>query len=209
MRTRLSRVLVLAGATILCAGGCGGSGGGSEPSDTTITINSTPTVDGTVVDTVLVDTSTFALQVGDTSGNSRKRGFLRFSLASIPAGATIGSAVLRVHQSFVFGTPYASLGNVVVDHMRIGSALDLGDFETPAVVVGTLSSDATLGHKTLDVTSSVVADLAAALANTDFRLRASLLDTDSDGVADDSQWNDAEDTAGDGNVPRLVVTYSP
>ena len=209
MRTHLSRVLILASATVLFVGGCGGSGGGSEPSDPTITINSTPTVDGTVVDTFFASTGSFALQVGDTGVDAKKRGFLRFSLAPIPTGATIVSVVLRVHQSVVHGTPYASLGDVEVHHMRIGAALDLGDFGTPAVVAGTLSSDPALEYKTLDVTTSVAADLAAALTDSDFRLVTSILDTDSDGVEDDTRWNDGEDTFGTGNVPHLVVAYSP
>jgi len=203
------RALVAATAAILLVAGCGGGGGDGGPATTTVTLHSTPTIDGTVIDGVLVNTSTYALQVGDTIAAAGKRGFLRFSITGIPSGATIVSAELRVHQSFVFGSPYASLGNVVVDQVQIGTALDLGDFGAVGVVEGTLSSDASLGYKTLDVTDAVESDHMLAHPNTDFRLRTSLLLTDSDSVQDDTQWDDAEDTAGSGNVPLLVVTYQP
>ena len=186
-----------------------GCGGGSGSSNVTVTILSTQAVDGMITDGGAVF-PTFDLQVGDTITNNSKRGFLRFSHAAIPVGTTIVAATLRVHQSIVFSTPYTAFGDVFVDHIDIGALLDASDFASVAILTnfGILSSDATLGYKSLDVTGRVVADVAAARLNSDFRLHT-LIFTDADGVVDSSHWNDGDDAFASGNVPQLFVTYTP
>jgi hypothetical protein len=201
------RILVLTVLSLTGCGGGSGGGGGPPPPTISLTILSTPDRDGMIVDATFVF-PTFDLQVGDSSSDNPKRGFLSFSHATIPPGAVLVSATLRVHQSGVHGTPYADLGNVIVDHIDIGPALDPTDFASPAILdsFATLSTDGTLVYRTLDVSARMAADLAAARGHTDFRLHTTPA-TDSDGSEDSSYWNDAEDTDANGNVPQLVIEY--
>lgn len=204
-RSSGSFVLVLVCAIPLLSG-CGGGGADSV----TFTVASTASVDGFVTNTAFVDTGT-PVSVGDTDGSfgNVARGFVQFDRSGIPVGATILSAVLRMHQSAVFGAPYASLGNVVVDHVVIGLSLDAADFGASALQadVGGLSSNATLGLRSLDVTTQVLADIAAARSTSDFRLRFPLA-SDADALDDYAQFNDGDDSFGNGILPLLVVRYT-
>ncbi len=115
---------------------------------------------------------------------------------------------LRMHQSAVIGAPYATLGSVIVDHVDIGLTLDAADFGAAALQagVGLLSSDATVGPKSLDVTSQVLADIAAARPRSGFRLRFPVA-SDADAADDFAQFNDGEDSFGNGLLPFLIVSY--
>ena len=145
--------------------------------------------------------------VGDW-GPIEIRGFMRFDLSAIPAGAEILDADLRVYQGNVNETPYPDLGELRVDHMAFGALLDNADYNAPALAMnyGTLSVSAALDVKTLDVTDAVRADRVAGRAHTDVRFR---FQHGPDGApdADFVQLNDAEDTFGTGQVPELIVTW--
>jgi len=150
----------------------------------------------------------YAIRVGDSGGNDARRGFLRFDLSSIPAGATIEDAELRIGQYSVVGTPYTSLGAVLVDHVTMGVNFDAADWGAAALApnIGTLSSDSTLQEKSLNVTSRVLDDLNDGRTTSDFRLRFALT-TDFDGANDYAEFNDLDDTAGNGQIPQLIVSY--
>lgn len=207
MRHRLApalTILLITGlATPLAA--CGGGGGGDG--NRTLSIPSDPTADGFVTDTAFVDINN-EVSVGDTDGTfgNVSRGFYRFPLSGIPAGATLLSAELRIFQFEVVGTPYITHGGVIVAHVNLGAALDATDFAAAALQpgFGTISTDATLEYKALTVTQLVESDIAAARATSDFRLRFSL-NSDADGGDDYASFNDgmsAPDT-----IPVLLVTY--
>lgn len=212
---RLVLLAIVAAAAALSACGGGGDGGGS-PSTVTATLHSTPGVDGTIVMNGApsgVSVTGTVIQVGDTpvlGTDLAVRGFLRFSRAAIPPGATLVSATLRLHQSFVFAGPYVTLGSLLVDHVDLGAGLDFTDATSAALSgsFGTLSSDAAIAYHTLDVTAQVAADIAASKPDTDFRLHM-LVGADGDGTEDITQWDDGEDALGSGNVPQLVVVYQP
>ena len=136
------------------------------------------------------------------------RGFIRFDLSAIPAGAEILDADVRMHQADINATPYADLGELRVDHMDFGLVLNDADFAAAPLALnyGALSSTPVNEVKTLDVTDAVRADMIANRNHTDLRLR---FQTPTDAVADADLafFNDAEDTYGSGVVPQLVVTY--
>jgi hypothetical protein len=110
-------------------------------------------------------------------------------------------------QAAVTGLPYA-LGNVLVDHVDIGAALDATDYAAVALLanVGTLSTDAVLTVKFLDVKAEVLADIAAARTTSDFRLRFPAT-TDGDGLIDSVHFEDMENNIGTGAYPELVIVY--
>ena len=182
-----------------------GNGNGEE---TTVQIVSTPALDGYVrSDNNL--SATGALFVGDLDAavaNMGYRSFYSFDLGSIPPGSTITSATLRVYQAGVGGGPYIKLGNLVVDHVNYGDALDAADYGAAALAsAGTLSTTATVEFKTLAVTGRVQADLTAMRTRSQFRLRFSTADGNNDGISDYAQLTDGG-SAGV-NLPRLDVTY--
>src|SRR5262249_7099359 len=155
-----ARGLVIAALILApCAtSACGGGGGGGSGVGT---ITFGPSTDLTLVSDGS-DGGT-GLSVGDTVSNLGLRVGLRFGLFPfLPANATILSAKLHLRQRNVAGAPYAAFTNVLVDRVDFGLSLTAADF-APVVLtpnVGTISSDATLGVKELDVTAAVAADAA-------------------------------------------------
>ena len=198
---RLPVLLLLVGPLLA---GCGGGG-----NTVTVSLLSISALDGFVTNTGFVDT-THAVAVGDTDGSFSNvaRGFVHFDLSGLPAGVNIVSAELRLQQSTVFGAPYATLGNVVVDHVNIGIALDASDFGALALLsdVGTLSNNPVLELKTLSVTQRVRADLAAARSTSDFRFRYPT-GSDGDGADDYVEFNDGGNSLGNGIRALLIVKY--
>jgi hypothetical protein len=211
--TRSHTLLLVMAATALLAG-CGGSGGGDET--VTLRILADADKDGFVLNIGTFSATGNGPATGDIDSimpGVGGRMFYSFPLAAIPPGATIQSATLEVTQEAVIGTPYATHGVLLLDHLDYGPALDGGDFFlvalTSAFAVISVSPD--LGTKSADVTARVTADLAAARPNSQYRLRFSVVDTDNDGNADACLWTDAELSGGGpvGTEPRLLVTYLP
>jgi hypothetical protein len=141
------------------------------------------------------------------------RMFFSFPLAAIPPGTTLVSVTLEITTRGVLGTPYATHGNAILDHLDYGPTLDGGDYglASLAPAFATAATDATLGTKSVDVTARVMADIAAGRPNSQYRLRFSLLDSDNDGVSDVAGWEDAVLSGGSpaGAEPKLIVTYQP
>lgn len=202
----MRRAVLFACCGALALIGCGGSG--SDGIDLTIT--SVATFDGFVTNTGFSDTfSASAIAAGDTDGSfmNVSRGLVRFDRSTLPPGVTIQRAVLKMNQAAVAGAPYASLGDLVVDHVDLGAAVEATDFGGGLLTaqIGTLSTNATLGVKTVDVTDAVRADASAARPTSDFRLYFTV-GTNANAADDFVTFNDAENHLG-GTVPVLVVTY--
>ena len=149
--------------------------------------------------------------VGDFAGDLIVRSFFRFDTSFIPDGATIVSATLWMHQSEVLGTPYGAdgLGELLVDHVRLGTAVDAGDFGDAGVMhlgFGALVTDPVPGWKSLDVTNQVQADVDASRPSTDFRLRFTLM-TDLDDQADLVGLANSDGFAINQLAPYVEVVY--
>lgn len=114
------------------------------------------------------------------------RGVVGFSLASLPSGLHVTLATLTITPCSVVGTPLAKLGTMVVDHVSFGIPFDTTSYAGGTLTsdIGAIITDVTAGKKTLDVTSSVVSDVAASRLNSQFRLRMANLDTNNDGQND-------------------------
>jgi hypothetical protein len=188
---------------------CGG--GSAPPTLVTIVLLSTPALDGTVGRNGSFGTTGPVVQAGDSTTNLGLRGFVSFDLGSIPPGATVIAATLRLTQERVTGNPYGDFGPVVLDQVLYGSVLESGAFDRSFPVnqqFATLSSDSALGEKTVDATAPVQHSLASGHAESQYRLRFPI---ESDGQADfdlaDFNSGDVENTP---DVrPTLTVTYVP
>lgn len=150
--------------------------------------------------------------VGDLDGTVpglHLRAIYSFDTGGISRDAEIQSARLRVYQENTFGSPYtAGHGNVVVDHVNIGAALDSTDLTggTVAPNVGTLSTNAVLEWKEVDVTSAVQNAVSTGLTHSEFRLHFES-DSNGNGATDYIILNDGEDSLSSGRIPQLVVQY--
>ena len=210
---------------LLCfwAGACGGVGPGTSTSTTSVGASADGlwTVTPTLLGSVLSNNSN-AIAVGDASPNNWAVGYVRFSttavLAALPPGAVITNATLVITKINVYGSPFTTIG---ADHrIHIDHAL----FSTPSVVdadwstlapggldIGLLiggTDDAVVQTFSVDVTAAFLDDLAAARANSDYKLRFPT-STNGNGVSDFARFNDSEGNEGIPNKPMLAVTHSP
>lgn len=202
---------VLACACALILAGCSKKTP-TAPSQS-VTLGSTASLDGWVTSAGFVNADRGGPIVGDFDTDTNGTGFREFysfSLSALPASATIESATLRLYQASVAGQPYTVLGNVVVDSANIGAALDATDYSLApfASNIGTLSTTATKEYKTLDVTTTVKNDRTAARTASQFRLRFSNTDSNSNNANDYVGFTDAEDSCcAVGQPPQLVIVY--
>lgn len=109
---------------------------------------------------------------GATTGNPSIRGFATFDLAALPAARlALTRADLTLTISVVYGTPFTSLGPLLLESVRFDS-VDLPAFDAPPRgPTLTLATDASVDDTpSLDVLSAVQAD-AAEGTRSQFRLR--------------------------------------
>lgn len=111
-----------------------------------------------------------------TAANAQYKGFVSFNMTDIPAGVhSFEFANLNMNQVVVSGVPYAALGGtLLLDHISFATMNLASAFNgTSLGAIGTLSSDATLGYKTLSVLTAVQDDYAQRIARgnrTQYRL---------------------------------------
>jgi hypothetical protein len=148
----------------------------------------------------------FVGDVDATDSNRTTRGLLSFDLTTIPPGRNVVTAFLRVYQSQVVGAPYGDLGNIVLDHVIYGNALDSVDFVDGTIdsEFATLSSSDSLGIKRANIFKQVKADLAAGRTESQFRLGFSLKDGNDNDLQDYAVFRDEEDFP----PPIIIVTYN-
>jgi len=212
MRSRCATLFFVVVLVCACGGG-GGSGGTSTPPGTTVQAVNVPEMSGYIHNTpggAVVEPSTVDLvAVGDEVNDQAACGYYRFNIAMIPPGATILAATFTVGQHMVLGNPYIDLGgDIVIDHVNLGAALDPTDLTAPNVLAWwyTQMSQMSGGYVQADLTSAVQADVNAGRTRTDLMLHFPG-NTDSDGQADYVQLNNLADHSGSGLVPRLTIRF--
>lgn len=141
--------------------------------------------------------------------NLVSRGFASFDLSDLPQGATVTEATLRLYQYDTTGSPYGVGGNLLVDHLTYGDALDSTDYAMPALVSGftTLTKNSSLEWKDADVTDQVKDDVANARTRSQFRIHFTTEVTGGDVTGDFAYYESTENTGGTGKTPQLVVKY--
>lgn len=144
------------------------------------------------------------------------RQFFSFSLPATPSGTTVTAATLRLFQLSATSnapgdSPYFTLGNLVVDHVDFGDALNTFEYDTGALSssVGVLANDPMLEYKTLAVGSEVQADVAAGRGRSQFRLRFSNEFANQNTVDDFVQYADGDSWPVANAPPQLLVTFQP
>ena len=160
-----------------------------------------------------VGTEGGSLRVGDFGGDPQVKTIVSFDTSSLPEGAVVTSATLRLRRGTLAGAnPFDTLGVITVDLHDSGfggdPAFAASDFEAAAThpAVATLSNALANGdwsEGTLDA-----AGLAAlnAAGTTQFKLYFPL--DDNDNGSQDSLGYYPGDNADPVNHPQLVVTYA-
>lgn len=158
------------------------------------------------------------IRVGDDAARDpliAVRGFIGFDLSSLPHDASVQSATLIATQCAISGSPF-TLGNVVVDHVTYPAPFDTTVFAESAIAmqVGTLSTDESIGARSVSVTSSVANDISTGHGSSQFRIRMSTSNDAGNGpsnqviFASDSA-NTPDCTPASGQQPRLVIVFLP
>jgi hypothetical protein len=158
------------------------------------------------------DNLTTAIRVGDTNADEQYKNIVSFDTSSIPDGATIQSATLRLVRGTISGTsPFSTHGPCVADIVTGGfggsTAFAFSDWEAAATAISvvTLSSPGANGSPSSG--SLNAAGLAAInkIGTTQLRPYCTLGDDD-DLVFDYIGFFPGE-TATQANRPQLIVTY--
>jgi len=155
--------------------------------------------------------TTSALRVGDDNKDKQYKAVVSFDTSSIPDGATILSATLRLRRGTVSGTnPFTTHGTCWVDAQTGGlsgsTTLELADFQAIATAAQTASLSNAASNGVWSTASLNAAGLAALnkTGTTQFRVYFSLDDNDDMGN-DYIGYYSGEATSA--NRPQLVITY--
>lgn len=156
-----------------------------------------------------------AIEIGDTADthDSQKKAFLSFETSTLPAGANIVSAQLRIRRISIEGNPYGTLNTIVADIAPANGfngnyALEANDFQAAA------------GNQVIAPFIQAPSDGAWAEATilqhglpyinrtgrTQFRLYFTL--PDNGNKSHDRILFDAGDAADVNNRPQLIINYT-
>ena len=156
--------------------------------------------------------NTSALRVGDNNQDRQYKTVVSFDTSSIPDGATILSATLRLRRGTVSGTnPFTTHGTCRADVQTGGlsgsTALQTGDFQAAATVVqaASLSNAATNGAWSEGNLSAAGLAAIDKTGTTQLRIYFSLDDNDDTGNDYIGYYSGDNGTAA--NRPQLVITY--
>ena len=155
-----------------------------------------------------------AIRPGDDKKDRQYKAILSFDTSTIPAGATITGATLRLTRGSLVGTnPFTILGNCLVDVQTGGfggsTVLDKSDFQASATAVG--AATMTNAPANLDVSEGTFngAGLAAINVNGTTQTRVYFSIDDNNDGGNDYMGYYSGDNANASRRPQLVVTYIP
>jgi hypothetical protein len=114
------------------------------------------------------------VHVGDGTTDMAVKGFVSVDLNSVPAGANVTSAVLRISALSEFGNPFGDFVTLTVDHVNVVAAIDATAFDgqlidNDIVPFPALPADGTQETRELDITAELKVDLAAGRPISSFR----------------------------------------
>ncbi|HEX5717895.1 MAG TPA: M14 family zinc carboxypeptidase, partial [Thermoanaerobaculia bacterium] len=156
--------------------------------------------------------TTSALRVGDATSDRQYKSVVSFDTSSIPDGATILSATLRLRRGTLSGTsPFTTHGTCRADVQTGGlsgsTALQTGDFEATATAVQAASLSNAASNGSWSEGSLNAAGLAAITKTGTTQLRVYFNLDDNDDGGNDYIGYYSGDNSTSANRPQLVVTY--
>lgn len=138
------------------------------------------------------------------------RGFVSFSLSTIPSGANITKATLKVYQHDTEGDPYGVGLRVMVDHLAYGDSFENSDYNLSSISssFARLSENSDIGWKEVDVTDRVRDDMTNNRSRSQYRLHFANETIGGTGTGDFVYFESADNHFGTGNIPQLVINYT-
>ena len=195
---------------------------GGLPPPTQVTFTSVAAQDGYVLESTETSniggsidataSTTSALRVGDDNKDKQYKAAVSFDTSSIPDGATIVSATLRLRRGTLSGTnPFTTHGTCWADVQTGGfsgsTALQTGDFQAAAAAVQAASLTNAASNGTWSEGSLNAAGLAALDKTGTTQLRVYFNLDDNDDTSNDYIGYYSGDNGTSANRPQLVVTY--
>ncbi len=189
---------------------------------TTVTFNSVAAQDGRIWESGentnvggggnSTENLTTALRIGDTNVDEQYKSIVSFDTSSIPDGATILSATLRLVRGAISGTsPFSTHGPCVADIVTGGfggsTAFAFADWQAAATAnaVATMSSPASNGSPSTGSLNAAGLSAVNKTGTTQLRVYCTLGDNDDNGY-DYIGFYPGEATTAT-NRPQLTVTY--
>ncbi|MFL6192570.1 MAG: M14 family zinc carboxypeptidase, partial [Thermoanaerobaculia bacterium] len=159
-----------------------------------------------------VANTTSALRVGDDNKDKQYKAVVSFDTSSIPDGATILSATLRLRRGTLSGTsPFSTHGTCWVDVQTEGfsgsTTLTAGDFQVTATAVQATSLTNASANGSWSEGSLNASGLAAISKTGTTQLRVYFALDDNDDTGNDYIGYYSGDNTTSANRPQLVVTY--
>jgi hypothetical protein len=155
-----------------------------------------------------------SMQVGDQATNAQSKILASFDTSSLPAGATILGATLRLNRVGLVGaSPFDTLGRLLADVQTGGfggsTALEASDFQAPATAPGAaaMSNPATNGAWSAGALDATGLAAINRTGRTQVRFAFEVHDN-GNGVSDRIAFATG-DNADPGLWPELDVTYAP
>ncbi|MDJ0974461.1 MAG: hypothetical protein QNJ98_08395 [Planctomycetota bacterium] len=215
---RTAVLTVLLGLSALVLPACGGGGGG--PEEISLDAPFEPGLTGMTLNRNNGETIRGNPGIKPPVGDLETAGFTQtyraiysFALPEIPEGAELVSAEMILFQRAVVGDPMGLMQMIIVDHIDMGATYDGTAFDDRTL--GTvsdangqpvpLSTDASLGERTIDVTAEVQADIDAGRGRSQYRLRGLIDAPNGNGESDLINFSDGRDPVD--RTPRIVLTF--
>jgi hypothetical protein len=156
--------------------------------------------------------NTSALRAGDNNSDRQYKAIVSFDTSSIPDGATIVSATLRLRRGTLSGTnPFTTHGACRVDVQTGGfsgsTTLQTGDFQAAATAVQAASLTNAASNGAWSEGSLDAAGLAAINKTGTTQLRVYFSLDDNDDGGNDYIGYYSGDNSSSANRPQLVVNY--
>ncbi len=195
----------------------------ASPTPVTVTLTSIAAQDGWVLESTETSnaggtlsataSTTSALRVGDNNQDRQYKSVVSFDTSSIPDGATIVSATLRLRRGTLSGTsPFTTHGTCWVD-VQAGSGfsgsttLQTGDFVGASAAIQATSLTNAASNGAWSEGSLNAAGLAALDKTGTTQLRVYFNLDDNDDLGNDYLGYYSGDNSTAANRPQLVVTY--
>ena len=195
---------------------------GGQPPPTQVTLTSVAAQDGWVLESGentnvggslnSTATTTSALRAGDNNQDRQYKTFVSFDTSSIPDGATILSATLRLRRGTLSGTnPFTTHGTCWADVQTGGfsgsTTLQTSDFQAIATVAQAASLTNAASNGSWSEGSLNASGLAAIDKTGTTQLRVYFNLDDNDDTGNDYLGYYSGDNGTAANRPQLVVTY--
>lgn len=141
------------------------------------------------------------LRVGDAGGDA-----LRAMFGFDMPVTSFNQATLRLHIDSLQGQPFAKLGELWLDVVDLGGALDAGDFLAPIIDTMPIMSSPATGEIDVDITAMAQAAQLAGTGNIHFRLR--MTTPDSGDVVSDHIILSSHDAGVDTYKPSIFFWFN-